>query len=260
MTTDPPPLDHVAPTIVVDPGECEPPLPPPSSEPPEAGGIGLDPLLPPDELDELPAPKLRMRAKGPTLRQLQDFFPEFVHCSEVLGGECRVKPHSPQLCALRADQVCDLESLAADLLKGGLPTLEGCATMMDKIDSGCGNLKTPRTKDGHGLLLGAYVHGGSFGVTSYGKLLPWTAMYLNKFLLMKLKETLGEGDYTWSTIALQHASEVPLHKDNHNQRDSRNYVMEIKCDAHAGLWVEDDGDERSVQGGERPADHQWCTA
>ena len=81
-------------------------------------------------------------------------------------------------------------------------------------------------------------------------------MYLNKFLLMKLKETLGEGDYTWSTIALQHASEVPLHKDNHNQRDSRNYVMEIKCDAHAGLWVEDDGDERSVKGGERPADHQ----
>ena len=260
VTTDPPPLDHVAPTIVVDPGECEPPLPPPFCEPPEAGGIGPDPLLPPDELDELPAPRHRMRAKGPTLRQLQDFFPEFVYCGEVLDGDCRDEPHPPQLCALRADQVCDLEGLAADLLKGGLPTLEGCATMMDKIDSSCGNLKTPRTKDGHGLLLGAYVHGGSFGVTSYGKLLPWTAMYLNKFLLMKLKETLGEGDYTWSTIALQHASEVPLHKDNHNQRDSRNYVMEIKCDAHAGLWVEDDGEERSVKGGERPADHQWCTA
>ena len=96
-------------------------------------------------------------------------------------------------------------------------------------------------------------------MTNYGKMLPWTSFYINKVMSSRLKETLGDGDYTWTTIALQLASEVPMHKDSHNEKDSRSYVMEVKCHDHAGLWVQDEGDERGVVGGAQPVDHQWCS-
>ncbi|CAE7859822.1 unnamed protein product, partial [Symbiodinium microadriaticum] len=167
----------------------------------------------------------------------------------------------PELRGLRADVTYELELMAVKFLEDGEPTLQGCAALLEKIGLDCGNLKVPRAKDGCGLLLGAYVHGGTFGVTSLGKELKWTTYYLNKFLARRLRETMANSDneanFTWTTIALQHASEVPLHRDVHNQRDSRNFVMEIKCDDHAGLWVQDDQDECGVQGGVQAVDHQW---
>ncbi|CAE7314603.1 unnamed protein product [Symbiodinium sp. CCMP2456] len=165
----------------------------------------------------------------------------------------------PQIRVLRPTEIYEIEVLAAKMLEPGIPNAGGCAALLDKIGYGCGNLRVPRTKNGRGLLLGAYVHGGTFGVTNYGKELRWTALYFNKFLRKRLKETQGEGDYTWTTLALQHAAEVPLHRDVHNQKGSRNYVMEIKCEEYSGLWVQDDEHERGVQGGERPADHQWMS-
>ncbi|CAE7696974.1 GIP [Symbiodinium sp. CCMP2456] len=150
--------------------------------------------------------------------------------------------------------------MAAKMLEAGVPNARGCAALLDKIGHDCGNLKVPRAKDGCGILLGAYVHGGAFGVTSLGKELKWTTMYFNKFLSKKLKQTFRAqdgGEFTWATLALQHASEVPMHRDVHNQRGSKNYVIEIKCDEYAGLWVQDDHDDRGVQGGTQAVDHQW---
>eukprot|EP00439_Symbiodinium_sp_Y106_P067020 s115_g11.t1 len=253
VTTDPPPLDQVAPTIVVDPEEREePPLPPPSSPPEDEG----KPTGPPDEL---PLPKVRVRGKAPALRQLQQFLPMYVHKHEIDLATTDEDSLEPRLCVLQPSQVCELETMVTQMLKTGTPTVEGVAAILGKVDENCGNLKTPRSKNGRGLLLGAYVHGGSFGMTNYGKMLPWTSFYINKALSTKLKETLGDGVYTWSTIALQLASEVPMHKDSHNEKDSRNYVMEVKCHDHAGLWVQDDGDECGVVGGEQRVDHQWCS-
>ena len=92
------------------------------------------------------------------------------------------------------------------MLDEGNPTKQGCAKLMDEIGLDCGNLKVPRARDGCGLLLGAYVHGGTFGVTSLGKELRWTTLYLNKFLKERLKETMGENraqdEFTWASILL----------------------------------------------------------
>ena len=256
VTTDPPPLHQIAPTVIVEP-DCseEPPLPPPLSEPPPGAGVG------PIELDELPPPRVRARKKGPAVRYVQPFFPEYVSIDEVYQETMSTATSDPELRGLRADVTYELELMAVKFLEDGEPTLQGCAALLEKIGLDCGNLKVPRAKDGCGLLLGAYVHGGTFGVTSLGKELKWTTYYLNKFLARRLRETMANSDneanFTWTTIALQHASEVPLHRDVHNQRDSRNFVMEIKCDDHAGLWVQDDQDECGVQGGVQAVDHQW---
>ncbi|CAE7214357.1 GIP, partial [Symbiodinium sp. KB8] len=252
VTTDPPPLDSIVPTVYVEPEPpVAPPLPPPDHEPPPGAGIGDDPLLPP--------PIRRARFKGPALRHLQLFLPDVVPMDEVQQCIEDYELPEPRLCQLRAKLVYELETLAAEMIQEGPPTLEGCTRLLENIGSECGNLKVPRVKDGIGMVVGAYVHGGSFGVTNYGKDLKWTAMYLNKYLLIRLKETLGDGDYAWTTLALQHAAEVPQHRDVHNQLGSRNYVIELKTDKHAGLWVEDGQDQREVLGGEHPTDFQWCT-
>ncbi|CAE7730560.1 GIP [Symbiodinium sp. CCMP2456] len=259
VTVDPPPLDSLVPTIVVDPEDCdEPPLPPPSHEPPDGAGVGD--IEPPGERHELPPPRVRARKKGPGIRRLQPFFPDYVSPSEVGDDSSSTTSTDPELLVLRSAETYELELMAAKMVEAGVPNARGCAALLDKIGYDCGNLKVPRAKDGCGILLGAYVHGGAFGVTSLGKELKWTTMYFNKFLTKKLKQTFRAqdgGEFTWATLALQYASEVPMHRDVHNQRGSKNYVIEIKCDEYAGLWVQDDHDDRGVQGGTHAVDHQW---
>ncbi|OLP85186.1 Copia protein [Symbiodinium microadriaticum] len=255
VTTDPPPLDQVVPTVIVDPEEPEaPPLPPPDV-PPIGGGVGPIPLDEP--------PLRRVRKKAPSVRQLQPMFPVYVSFEELEHETSSTTTDLPILRGLRPEDTYEVELMAAQMLDEGSPTKQGCAKLMDKIGLDCGNLKVPRARDGCGLLLGAYVHGGTFGVTSLGKELRWTTLYLNKFLKERLKETTFEvgdqAEFTWASIALQHASEVPLHKDVHNQKGSRNFVIEIKRDPHAGLWVQDDQDGCAVQGGGQAEDFQWST-
>ena len=103
------------------------------------------------------------------------------------------------------------------MLQAGTPTVEGRWTRVAEI-------LRPLTKEGHGLLLGAFVHGESFGVTNHVKELKWTAIFFNA---------------------------APVTPNG--------YVMERKCNNHAGLWVQDEGDDRGVAGEERPADHQRCS-
>ncbi|CAE7897074.1 TY4B-J, partial [Symbiodinium necroappetens] len=55
------------------------------------------------------------------------------------------------------------------------------------------------------MILGAYVHGGSFGVTRYGRDLPWVARYFNEYLKRKLQKTRPELSCSWTTLAIQSA-------------------------------------------------------
>ena len=75
-------------------------------------------------------------------------------------------------------------------------------------------------------------------------------------MLTKLGKQRPGMNYSWTTVALQAATEIPRHKDSHNERGTSNYVMELNTDSVEGLWVQDCGHERMVVGGDA-RDHQY---
>ncbi|CAE7942340.1 TY5A, partial [Symbiodinium sp. KB8] len=237
ITQDPPPLEEVVPTVLVEPElpEEDPPIPPP--------------LLPP--------PSRRVRAKGPAAAKLDLFFPknevmvDYATDSEVLEDE------DPQVKYLRVGEIQYVEAIAKQLYQDSKYSEHDCTRLLTLFAGTCGNLRVPRAPLGIGMIFGAYVHGGSFGVTRYGRDLPWVASYFNEYLKRKLQKTHPELPCSWTTLAIQSAEDIPRHKDSHNERGTMNYVIELKTDSLDGLWVENHCGGRAVVGGEHPRDHQY---
>ncbi|CAE7342763.1 TY4B-J [Symbiodinium sp. KB8] len=221
ITRDPPPLEDVMPPVIVEPElpEEDPPLPPPA----------------------LPLPRMRMREKAPVLSKMDSFYPEQETLVDPIVDVDSFEGVPQQLKYLRIGEIQYVEAIAKQLCEEERYNQKDGARLLALFAGTCGNLKVPRAPLGVGMILGAYVHGGSFGVTRYGRDLPWVATYFNNYLLRKLRKIWPDISCSWTTLAIQSAESVPRHKDSHNERGTLNYVMELKTETLDGLWVENRG-------------------
>ena len=201
ITSDPPPLDEVTPTVIVEPEEledsssCGPPLPPP-----------LD-----------PPPHRRYRVKGPVASKVDGFYPDCDVLCEVPPDSNDYEGDVNQVKYLRASEISYVEAIAEQLCSEGRYYEKDCARLLSLFAGTCGNLKVPRAPEGTGMILGAFVHGGNLGVTRYGRDLPWTTRYFNSYLLKKLAKARPSMQCSWTTLAIQSAEQIPRHKDSHNE-------------------------------------------
>ncbi|CAE7777053.1 GIP [Symbiodinium sp. CCMP2592] len=239
VARDPPSLDEVTPTIVVEPEAHE-------------DDVGEPPLPPPD----VPPPPRRMRSKAPMASKVDGFYPDIESLEEVHVDLYGNDVGMPQTKYLRVGEVQYVEAIAEQFYKEEKFDEPSCARLLALVAGTCGNLKVPRSPGGEGMIVGAYVHAGSFGITRYGRDLPWMARYFNTYLKVKIQNYWPGMQFSWTTFALQAAKEIPRHKDSHNEKGIYNYVMELNTDSLEGLWVQDQGDERMVVGGENAKDHQ----
>ncbi|CAE7267533.1 unnamed protein product [Symbiodinium sp. CCMP2592] len=245
VTTDPPPLDKVAPSIIVEAeGEKK-------DEP-----VGAEPPLPPPHE---PPPRTRMRSKMPRAAKVGELYELFPGLSEIQNDIKGSDEEEAVMKYLRPEEIEYVELVAKDLFVKEKFTAEDSAHLLGLFAGTCGNLKVPRAPEGQGMVMGAFVHGGSFGVTRYGRDLPWTTKYFNVYMMKKILDRWPGTRPTWSALVIQGSDQVPRHRDVHNERATFNYVLELKSEAVNGLWVENKGDERCVVGGECPVDYQYET-
>ncbi|CAE7178911.1 unnamed protein product, partial [Symbiodinium necroappetens] len=241
ITKEPPPLEEVAPAVAVDSyvddeGPHEgPPLPPP--------------LLPP--------PPRRVRLKAPAVSKVDGDYPQNEVLYETPTEEDIFDEEEPGLKYLRVGEIQYLETIARQLYQEDKFDEGDVARLLSLFAGTCGNLRVPRAPKGKGLIIGAYVHGGAFGLTRYGRDLPWVARYFNDYLTRKIQGKWPTLKPSWTTLAIQAASEVPKHRDSRNERGTYNYVMELKTNSLEGLWVEDRDDRRQVIGGSGAQDYQY---
>ncbi|CAE7889048.1 unnamed protein product, partial [Symbiodinium microadriaticum] len=305
VAREPPKLDDVAPTIVVDPEE--PPLPPREEEPLEhpgdrprveaasSSGLGRGRSLGPknampvehpgdrhrveaasssglgrildDGTESIPPypkgppisyspPVSRVRGKSPGIRMSTMRAGDYEDMVEAMeqswdhSGEASYSQEEVMIRVLKAQERQAVEAVARELLNAGDFSKQACQRLLRALGGFHTRWRTPRTTEGQGMVLGAYVRGGSFGVTNHGRSLPFTMRFLNKFMLIRLQYTMPGSTSTWTTLALQRASEIPAHRDVHNQRGTRNYVMEIADESLEGLWIEGDEESHPVEGGD----------
>ncbi|CAE7938651.1 unnamed protein product, partial [Symbiodinium sp. KB8] len=166
------------------------------------------------------------------------------------SGEASYSQEEVMIRVLKAQERQAVEAVARELLNAGDFSKQACQRLLRALGGFHTRWRTPRTTEGQGMVLGAYVRGGSFGVTNHGRSLPFTMRFLNKFMLIRLQYTMPGSTSTWTTLALQRASEIPAHRDVHNQRGTRNYVMEIADESLEGLWIEGDEESHPVEGGD----------
>ena len=161
---------------------------------------------------------------------------------------------------LRLEEISYVEAVAKDSCVNKRFTANDSAHLLSLFAGTCGNLRVPRAPDGQGMVMGAFVHGGSLGVTRYGRDLPWTTKYFNDYTMKKIMDRWPGTFPTWSTLVIQASDQIPRHRDVHNEKDTFNYVLELKSDVVSGLWVENRGNERCIVGGDDPVDYQYETA
>ena len=252
VARDPPPLDTVAPTILVEP-ESPPPMPPPSAAPDSKPASTKDDELPPypkgPPVSYAP-PMTRATSKTPGVRlrtmkveecggeapdELDALQARLAECDGGEDGELR-------MCGLQPHQTSEVEIMARRLCEAGKYEKKGCIEILGELDKVKCNLRNPRALVGQGILMGAYVQGPFHGITSNAKALPWTTRYLNAYLLQQLKRSYPDRQPTWSTLVLHHIAEAKMHKDIHNEKGTTNYIMELPMEVKSGLWLEHGGD------------------
>ncbi|CAE7317114.1 TY5A, partial [Symbiodinium microadriaticum] len=224
VTTDPPSLEEVTPTVVVEP-----------DEPPE----------PPDDKPPLPPPAVpprRVREKRPGVAKADGFYQEREQLPHELPVPGEPQEEEPQVMYMRLQEIQYVEVVAQQLCEAEKYTEKDCARLLALFAGTCGNLKVPRAPEGTGMILGAFVHGGNFGVTKYGRDLPWVTKYFNSYLMKKIEKAWPTLRCSWTTLAIQSAQQVPRHRDVHNERGTYNYV---KTKTFEGLWVQ--GQDREPQ-------------
>ena len=76
-------------------------------------------------------------------------------------------------------------------------------------------------------ILGAYCHGGLRGVTNLLKRKPWTTIFLNRALLMRLLAKPATPRPSWSALMLMRAGDVEVHRDWRSEWGTLNYTMHL---------------------------------
>ncbi|OLQ00171.1 Retrovirus-related Pol polyprotein from transposon TNT 1-94 [Symbiodinium microadriaticum] len=200
-------------------------------------------------------PGTRVRGKSPGVRMkalragdYEDMYEQMVDPGD--DADPSYSQEEIMMRVLKAQEKQAVEAVARELLAAGDFSKEACQRLLRSLGGFHTRWRTPRTTAGQGMVLGAYVRGGSFGITKHGREMPYTMRFLNKFLLIRLQYTMPGSTSTWTTLAMQRANEIPAHRDVHNQRGTRNYVMEIADESLEGLWVEGTEGTPQVDGGD----------
>ncbi|CAE7230836.1 RE1 [Symbiodinium sp. CCMP2592] len=84
---------------------------------------------------------------------------------------------------------------------------------------------------------GAFVHGGVAGIRNNLKEFPYTT----KYLVGVAKKCCG--DVKFSAIGLAKNAQLGLHRDSHNYKHSKNYVIPLQAFEKGSLWVQNENDE-----------------
>ena len=135
---------------------------------------GADPpLLPPS----FAPPKTRVRSKRPRAAKVGELYELIPGLSEIQDSIRGSFEEEAGLKYLRFEEISYVEAVAKDLCVNKRFTANDSAHLLSLFAGTCGNLRVPRAPDGQGMVMGAFVHGGSFGVTRYGRDLPWTTKY-----------------------------------------------------------------------------------
>eukprot|EP00439_Symbiodinium_sp_Y106_P014295 s7848_g2.t1 len=96
------------------------------------------------------------------------------------------------------------------------------------------------TKDRRGdlegrYILGAFCHGGQRGVTTLAKKYPSMVRFFKKFLISRVTRSDMKEEFTWGTILLSQASDVPSHRDYRNEWGSKNFLVRVP--GNMELWT-----------------------
>ncbi|CAE7382697.1 GIP [Symbiodinium sp. CCMP2592] len=131
------------------------------------------------------------------------------------------------------------EKHAKQLYEMGKFDLESCAELLRELEFS-GKMRTKaRGEEAKSMILGGYVHGGLRGASKESRKRPWLTKYLNMVMRQKAAEDLGD-QWSWTSIGIFKAKDVPPHRDMRNRPQSKNYVMEVRGKGRAGLWMEQD--------------------
>eukprot|EP00439_Symbiodinium_sp_Y106_P006524 s4409_g1.t1 len=96
---------------------------------------------------------------------------------------------------------------------------------------------------------GAFVHGGVAGIRNNLKEFPQTTKYLTNVAKKYC------GDVKFSAVALAKNAQLGLHRDSHNYKLSKNYVIPLQSFEGGALWVQNmdyedlEGEEKTLPNG-----------
>ena len=82
---------------------------------------------------------------------------------------------------------------------------------------------------------GAFVHGGVAGLRSNVKEFPYTTTYFTEFAKYHC------GEVKFSALGLAKNAQLGLHRDSHNYKFSKNYVLPLQQFDQGSLWVQEEG-------------------
>ncbi|CAE7544937.1 Top3a, partial [Symbiodinium necroappetens] len=95
------------------------------------------------------------------------------------------------------------------------------------------------TMQGSYFSLGLFAHGNHYGTTKLCEKLPTFTRYLNKVMQYQCR-CQGWTDAVWTTIAIGQNAGSTLHRDNHNQPNTLNYIFSLGRHCGGELWTEAD--------------------
>ena len=95
------------------------------------------------------------------------------------------------------------------------------------------------TMQGSYFSLGLFAHGNHYGVTRLCEKLPTFTKYVNQVMQYQCK-CQGWTDAKWTTIAIGQNAGSSMHRDNHNQANTLNYIFSLGRHRGGELWTQGD--------------------
>ncbi|CAE7671934.1 TY4B-J [Symbiodinium sp. CCMP2592] len=132
---------------------------------------------------------------APSEFKVDGFFEDFEMMSNEPGQQSLEDEEEAALKYLKFDEIQYVEGIAEEMLRESRFEDHDGAGLLSLVASTCGSLK--------GLVMGAFVHGGSFGVTRYGRDLPWVTKFFNAYMKKKLTKNWPHLNYAWTTLVIQ---------------------------------------------------------
>ncbi|CAE7327876.1 RE1 [Symbiodinium sp. CCMP2592] len=129
------------------------------------------------------------------------------------------------------------EQQAKQVYEQGKFDVDSCARVLQELKISSKMRTQIRGEGVETMVLGGYVHGGLRGASKESRRRPWLTRYLNMVMQQKVSEDLNERG-SWTSIGVFKAKDVPPHRDMRNQTKSMNYVMQVRAEDQAWLWVE----------------------
>ncbi|OLP86861.1 Copia protein [Symbiodinium microadriaticum] len=102
------------------------------------------------------------------------------------------------------------------------------------------------TMRGSYFSLGLFAHGNHYGVTRLCDRLPTFTVYVNEVMRYQCR-CQGWTDASWTTVAIGQNAGSTLHRDNHNQSHTVNYIFSLGRHRGGELWTEAELDQCSAR-------------